>query len=170
MATVWLLRHAKAEKDGRGGPTDFSRALTGRGRTQATALGKSLGRDGKKLRSVVRPELVLCSTARRTQETLAAVLSASGLRPEVEMAASIYEATEDDLKYLLTGYPTTQSIMVVGHQPTLGLLREDLLESSERSERPTGVCSLAIVSFPADVIAEIVPGTGRLVTMIDKLA
>ncbi len=170
MATVWLLRHAKAEKDGRGGPTDFSRALTGRGRNQATALGKYLGKEPKKLRDTPRPELVLCSTARRTQETLAAVLGASGLRPKVEMMDAIYEATEDDLKYLLTGYPGVTSLMVVGHQPTLGLLREDLLQSAERSERPTGVCALAVICFPADVISEIVPGTGRLVHMADKLA
>ncbi|MEI7479801.1 MAG: histidine phosphatase family protein [Actinomycetes bacterium] len=72
MATLWLLRHAKAEKHGRGGPTDFSRALTRRGRLQATALGTYLGREPKKLDKVMRPEVVLCSTARRTQETLAA--------------------------------------------------------------------------------------------------
>jgi phosphohistidine phosphatase len=170
MATVWLLRHARAEKEGRGGPEDFSRALTPRGRLQATTLGTYLGSDQKKLEKVKRPELVLCSTARRTQETLAAVLGASGLRPTVEMTPSIYEATEDDLKYLLTGYPENTSVMIVGHQPTLGLLREDLLQSKQRAERPTGVCSLAVLTFPADVVAEIVPGTGRLVAKIDKLA
>ncbi len=170
MATLWLLRHAKAEKQGRGGPEDFTRSLTRRGRLQATTLGTYLGSEPKKLDKVARPELVLCSTAQRTQDTLAAVLGASGLRPTVEMTPSIYESTEGDLKYLLTGFPLTQSIMVVGHQPTLGLLREDLLKTSHRSERPTGVCSLAILEFPADVISEIVPGTGRLVAMINKLA
>ena len=140
MATVWLLRHAKADKDGRDGPADFHRALTSRGRTQATALGSYLGKRPKKLDGIPTPELVLCSSARRTQETLAAVLGASGLRPRVEMLASIYGATEEEIAHTLTGYPYTTSIMVVGHEPTLGLLREDFLQSSDRSERPTGDC------------------------------
>jgi phosphohistidine phosphatase len=137
---------------------------------QATALGTYLGHDPKKLHKVPRPELVLCSTAQRTQQTLAGVLGASGLRPEVEMVPSIYDATEDDIRFTLTGYPTTASLMVVGHQPTLGLLREDLLRPKDRSERETGVCSLAVITFPADVVAEIVPGTGRLIAMVEKLA
>ena len=170
MATLWLLRHAKAETFGRGGPDDKARALTRRGRKQASGLGSWVASKPKALEGCESPELILCSSSRRTHETLAGFLGASGLRPRVEILDSLYEADPEALHYLLTGYPMVSSILVVGHQPTMGLFREDLLKTKHRSERPTRTCSLAVLGFPADVISEIVPGTGKLRAMVDRFA
>lgn len=163
MATLWLLRHAKAEKEGRGGPDDAGRALTKKGLAQATQLGHWIDGSPTVLDDVQFPELVLCSTATRCQQTLQTLVSASGIRPRIEYVDALYGADPDQVRYLLTGYPHTSSMLVVGHEPTLGLLREDLLKEKHRSERATPPCSLAICEFPADVVSEIVPGTGRLV-------
>ena len=62
MKVLYLLRHAKSSwKD----PTleDFDRPLNKRGRSAAKTMGRHLHRNG------LRPDLVLCSAARRTQET-----------------------------------------------------------------------------------------------------
>jgi len=166
MATIWMLRHAKATKDDQGGPEDKSRPLTKKGLRQATALGEWIDASPTVLDDVQFPELVVCSTALRCQQTLQTVVSASGLRPRIEYSDTIYTADVDGLRYLLTGYAHTSSLLLCGHEPYLGLLREDLLKEKHRSERETPVCSLAIVEFPADVVSEIVPGTGRLVAFI----
>jgi phosphohistidine phosphatase len=62
MRHLFLLRHAKSSW---GDPSlaDFDRPLNGRGRQAAVRLGLYL-RDAR-----VRPEIVLCSAARRTRET-----------------------------------------------------------------------------------------------------
>lgn len=66
MTTILLMRHAKAAKPA-SGMSDFDRPLEMSGRTDAAKVGKRLlGRWGK-------PDRVLCSSAKRTRETLAAM-------------------------------------------------------------------------------------------------
>lgn len=79
---LWLLRHAKAVADPPAGGTDHDRPLTPRGRRDAEALGRHLSDPG--FGPEGRPELVLCSTATRTVQTAAGVLSALDRPPPVE--------------------------------------------------------------------------------------
>lgn len=64
-----LLRHAKAETT-LGTVSDADRPLSSRGYADATAAGTWLGIEG------LRPELVICSPARRTRQTWQAVATA----------------------------------------------------------------------------------------------
>jgi phosphohistidine phosphatase len=66
VRTLVILRHAKATPY-RGDDSDVDRPLTARGRADATAAGHWLAAHD------LRPDLVLCSPARRTRETWAAV-------------------------------------------------------------------------------------------------
>ena len=68
--TLVVLRHAKAA--GEPGVNDTQRPLTGRGRRDAGAAGRWLLAQG------IRPDLVLCSSARRTRETWEQVSAAMG--------------------------------------------------------------------------------------------
>ncbi len=67
MLTLCLLRHAKSSSSN---PTlpDRDRPLATRGVTDAPLMGKAMAERG------IDPELVLCSSARRTRDTLALVL------------------------------------------------------------------------------------------------
>ncbi len=67
--TLVLLRHAKAETT-LGVASDADRPLSSRGYADATAAGIWLGTEG------LRPELVICSPARRTRQTWQAVAAA----------------------------------------------------------------------------------------------
>ena len=67
MLTLSLLRHAKSSWKN---PTlaDRDRPLATRGETDAPVMGKAMAERG------IDPDLVLCSSARRTRDTLALVL------------------------------------------------------------------------------------------------
>jgi phosphohistidine phosphatase len=63
MKQLFLLRHAKSSWDD-AELVDHDRPLAPRGRRAAKLIAEHLGREG------VTPALVLCSSARRTRETL----------------------------------------------------------------------------------------------------
>lgn len=100
-----LWRHADAEN----GVPDDARRLTAKGRRQA-----------KKMAAWLAPRLpadsrVLCSPAQRTRETAAALTG----HPEIEKAVSTAATPQSVLK--AAGWPGgSGTVIVVGHQPTLG--------------------------------------------------
>jgi phosphohistidine phosphatase len=113
-----LWRHAEAED---GGPTlpDAKRRLTARGEKQAHDMAKWLRpRLGKKPRILVSP-------AMRTQQTAHALALPFEIEPKIAVGAT----TADLLK--AAGWPEhTGTVVLVGHQPTLGQLAALLLAGS----------------------------------------
>ena len=69
MLTLSLLRHAKSSWKNPTVP-DRERPLAARGITDAPLMGRAITERG------IDPELVLCSSARRTVDTLSLVLTA----------------------------------------------------------------------------------------------
>jgi phosphohistidine phosphatase len=110
-----LWRHANAV-DGVAGQSDLDRALSGKGLDQAARVGRWL-------HGVLPADArVLASPARRTQETARALGrafdTAPALAPEV-MPRSVLDAA---------GWPHAGgTVVVVGHQPTLGQVAAQLL-------------------------------------------
>ena len=103
-----LWRHAEAFDLAEGG-TDLERMLTPRGEKQAARMAAWLDRQ---LPEGVR---VLCSPARRTEQTAQALGRKYKLRSELAPEGHV-----DDL-LAVVGWPQTRApILVVGHQPTLG--------------------------------------------------
>ncbi|HKR02167.1 MAG TPA: histidine phosphatase family protein, partial [Pyrinomonadaceae bacterium] len=86
MKKLLLLRHAKSSWDDASLP-DFERPLNERGRRAAPLMGEFMRRQK------IRPDLVICSPARRTRETIARVLEAAGMTTEVRYDERIYEAS-----------------------------------------------------------------------------
>ncbi len=103
-----LWRHAEAE-DERDGVDDLQRALTPRGEKQAARMAKWL--------DLQLPEnaRILCSPALRCEQTVLPLGRKYKLRDELAPdtgAAALLEAA---------GWPDArQTVLVVGHQPTLG--------------------------------------------------
>jgi phosphohistidine phosphatase len=107
-----LVRHAKAaEEDVTGG--DHARPLNERGQTDAQALKSWLAAQG------VRPDRVLCSSAARTQQTLAQV---DGNWP-VEFSDKLYLASTGDLlDHIHRTDDAVDELLIVGHNPGIHTL------------------------------------------------
>jgi phosphohistidine phosphatase len=102
-----LWRHAEAEDASHGG--DLARALTARGRAQAERMAAWLG---PRLPATVR---IIVSPAKRCQQTVAALD-----RSSITVAAIGPDATPEAL-LAAAGWPGAgETVVVVGHQPTIG--------------------------------------------------
>ncbi|MEU4692124.1 histidine phosphatase family protein [Actinoplanes sp. NPDC023714] len=130
--TLILLRHSKAETPG--DLVDFDRALTERGESDADAAGAWLA-DAR-----LHPDLVLCSTAKRTRQTWhnAAVALAQGNNghgaPEVHYEENLYFGGRTEVFDLLRAVPdTVRTVLVVGHNPTVSEVSALLLPDDQFS-------------------------------------
>lgn len=121
MKTLIILRHGKAEAHGPA-LADHARGLIPRGTTASTAMGAYLAGHGPK------PDLVLCSDARRARETMDAALSMLGTKPKIEIEPGLYLAEpEAILRRLRKIDDRFVYVMIVGHNPGLHDLARDLV-------------------------------------------
>ena len=167
MRQLLLLRHAKSSWDDRD-LSDHARPLNPRGKQAAEAMRDSMATLG------LVPDLVLVSTSRRTQETLAA-FEPWAETPLVEAMDSLYLASSATLLSTLQEVAeTVRSVLVVGHNPgihelamtligahALTLGNPDMRRLSEGY--PSG--ALAEFSLPGPW-GELAEGGGRLVRFI----
>ncbi|HXM54320.1 MAG TPA: histidine phosphatase family protein [Candidatus Dormibacteraeota bacterium] len=129
MRHLILLRHAKSSWADAGQP-DRERPLAPRGRRAARRLAAYLERQG------VRPDVVLCSPAVRTRQTLDLVRSGLGERVEVLLEDELYGASAGQLLARLRCLPeTVTTAMVVGHNPGIQELTVLLAHQSALRER-----------------------------------
>ncbi len=105
-----IMRHAKAET----GETklDYDRTLVERGWAEADSTARQLAEHG------LVPDTVLCSAARRTRDTLAAVLPHVGDDCVIHLRRSLYEADATDLRHTLRK-TSGQRVLVIGHNPSV---------------------------------------------------
>jgi phosphohistidine phosphatase len=125
--TLYLLRHAKSSW---ADPAlaDRKRPLAPRGRRDAKRIAKHLVRLG------IEPELVLCSPAERTRQTLELIRPALGGSSKVKLEAKLYGASSDELFERIRAVPkAVASVMLIGHNP--GLQDLALLLASDGAER-----------------------------------
>ena len=157
MRTVYLLRHAKSSW--KTGAPDHERPLAARGRRAATAIARHMREQG------IEPELVLCSTALRTRETLGGIEPALGA-PRVLIERELYGASEDELLERLRGVPdAVGSVMLIGHNPGIQLLALDLARPGAGAgelEAKYPTAALATLAFPGARWAELEPGAAEL--------
>jgi phosphohistidine phosphatase len=155
---LFLLRHAKSSWDD-AALADRDRPLAPRGRRAVKVMAKHL-RDEE-----ISPSLVLCSSARRTRETLEGV-APSG---EVQIEDELYGASETDLLGRLQRVPdAVESVMLIGHNPAMQELALSLAAGGDRrgdveSKFPTG--ALATLTVPDDW-DELRAGSAELVAFV----
>ena len=148
-----ILRHAKSSWK-QPGLADHDRPLNKRGKRDAPRIGRLL----RELEET--PELILSSTARRTQATARLVADASGYEGEISLEREFYLGGPEDYINRLAQTPDSyQRVMIVGHNPGMEELVGQLLGRYERM--PTA--ALAIIELPigqwSDLSEEI---TGKL--------
>jgi phosphohistidine phosphatase len=139
---LMVMRHAKAEQ---AAPSDFERPLADRGRHDATAAGAWLAEQGW------IPDHALVSAALRTQETFTCVAEGGDFSVQPDLDRSLYSAAPESVIDLIRLVPPdVRSLLVIGHNPTMGSLAQ-LLHDGTGNERaitemagdfPTGALAL----------------------------
>jgi phosphohistidine phosphatase len=129
MRELILLRHAHAE---------------------AAAVGQD---------DIDRPDRVVCSSARRTRETLEQVLSVIGY-VEQRQEPRIYEATPGDLMTVADEHKDLSRVLLVGHNPGLEQLAALLSSGQSGDFRGMPAGGIAVLKLPAE--ADLEPGVAEL--------
>jgi phosphohistidine phosphatase len=136
MHMLHLLRHAKSSWQD--GVEDYQRPLSRRGREAARRLGRDLPAISGGI------DLVLCSSAVRTRETLDLALSGFALRPPCLIEDGLYLADSNKLLDRLQRLGESDgNVMVIGHNPGLHELAVTLAAPDTAQSR-----TLAAGKFP----------------------
>jgi len=152
MRELILLRHAHAEP-ATPGQADLDRPLSPVGLAEAEAAGKWLKENN------LLPDCVLCSPARRTRETLEAVLGTIGY-VEKRLEDRIYEATPGTLAALVDDRRDLDRVLIVGHNPGLERLVALMTEGTSSDYRGMPPGGIAVLAFDRE--ASIEPGVASL--------
>lgn len=142
-AQLYLLRHANAEPWSPLG-NDFSRSLSPPGTSHAQLIA------GWVLKTLVPPDTVLCSPAKRTRETLAPILAQwPKLLSVTDYIDSIYGASLNMLMTLAEdAFSYSERVLMVGHNPAIGGMLSNVLQQQQAANMqhmPPG--TLAIIGF-----------------------
>ena len=152
MRTLLIMRHGKSSwKDAE--LPDIERPLKKRGRKDVVHMGKLLA--GKKL----KPDLILCSTAKRARQTAEIVVEEIGFKGKVEYLDSLYMAELDTLIKTLQSLPDVKRVMIIGHNPGLETLAQ--LLTDKITSLPTA--AVACIKIPISNWQELgIKSTGKL--------
>jgi len=152
MKTILLLRHAKSDWGDRD-MADIDRPLNRRGQAAAPVMAAWIADHG------LRPDVVLCSTARRTRETLALVRPAFAEKVPEVLDEALYLAEVPVLLARLHAVDdAVGTVMVIAHNPGLEDLAAEL--SSFAGHMPTA--GLVVIRFNIMSWCQIAPGDGTL--------
>ncbi len=159
---LWLLRHAKSSWD-EPELDDRDRPLAARGERSADRMSGYLRAEG------IRPDVVLCSSALRTRQTLARVLPALGPELEIHIEPRLYTFDAGSLLERVRAIPDAVSVMLIGHNPAMQELAVRLAARGDRLDTlaqkfPTG--ALAELEFPVGSWHDVATSTGELTRFV----
>ncbi len=149
MRYLTIVRHAKAAA-AEAGQSDFDRPLTPRGRAQCEML-RTWANDPRAL-GAYGPVTALVSGAARTRETYAVAFAGTTFVHALETSELIYNgrrdvSAHDVLSELAAIDPVNESLMVVGHNPTVfelaTLLCSEPIPELQRHKYPTA-CAVVL--------------------------
>lgn len=155
---LYLLRHARACW-AEPGSNDYERPLAALGKEDADHLGATMAANG------YRPELVLCSSARRARETWVAVAAHLAIG-KVEFTDDLYNREAAFYLDLIRQSGKASAILVIGHNPMMEDLAMALSNDGKEAAmadvaRGFPTCGLAVLRFPVP-LTQITPGSGYL--------
>ena len=157
MRHLLLLRHAKAAPAERG-MADRDRPLAERGIRDARLMGRAMAAEPL-------PDLILCSPATRTRETLAEIVGAFPAAPEVEIVDELYGGAGPTYAGIIAKHGRGAGrLLVVGHNPTIHMTALAVAEKPGgklTSKMPT--CALVAIDFDVPSWTGLRAGSGKLV-------
>ncbi len=138
MKTLLILRHAKSSWSSPS-VSDHDRPLNKRGKEDAPRMGRWLRQHD------LEPDLIVSSTAKRAQATAKRVAEGGDFNAPLKLTRDFYHASPDEYEaYLQTVPDEVQCVLIVGHNPGMEYLVEQLSGVSE--VMPT--CALAWFALP----------------------
>lgn len=131
MKELILIRHAKSNW----GEEDIERPLTEEGRLTAQQKARELHQQ-----AYAKPDLVITSPATRAQQTTAIFAQALELPDDkIQVNPALYETDVETLLNLIQHFPPeADTVIIVGHNPTLSLLA-GFLSDREVNLKPCGI-------------------------------
>jgi phosphohistidine phosphatase len=165
MRTLLLMRHAKSSWD-QPGLDDVDRPLAPRGRLAAPLIARHLYE-----RRLI-PDLVLCSPARRVQETWQLMTPVLGGGIATKTLRGLYPGAPSRLLEALRRLPDEVGrAMLIGHNPGLGAFAVSLAAAGPKKARRQmsakfGTAGVAVLSFDLDHWCDLAAGSGRLESFV----
>jgi phosphohistidine phosphatase len=166
VKTILLLRHAKSSWD-HVGRDDHDRPLNRRGEQSAEAMADHI------VRKSPRPDLILCSTASRSRQTLAPLVQRfTAPAPPILLEKGLYLAPESTLLARLQDAPDdAATVLLIGHNDGIWQLAEVLagkgraaLLEALRDKFPTG--ALATLRAPINRWADLAADGAELMGFV----
>jgi phosphohistidine phosphatase len=162
VKTLFLLRHAKSSWKEEG-LADRERPLAPRGRKATGVIAEHLRTEG------IVPDLVLCSSAQRTRETLEGIASAFGSAVETEIEDDLYAASSSRLLERLRAVDDgVESVLMIGHNPGIEELAISLAAAGDKLDamkRKYPTAALATLRFDGSW-KELEPGRTELTDFV----
>jgi phosphohistidine phosphatase len=163
---ILLLRHAKSAW-GQPGLDDHERPLNKRGERAAEAMAEHI------VHNAPRPDLILCSTAVRTRQTLAPLVHRlTNPVPPIALEKGLYLASEQALLVRLRAVPEdVRTVLLIGHNEGIGELAAALAGSGDpasldymHEKFPTG--ALATLEVAHGLWRDLAPGAAELMAFV----
>ena len=165
MPRLLLLRHAKSSWADPG-MKDRDRPLSPEGHHAAEQMAREL------VRADLLPDQILCSPARRTRETLAALHPYLDGDCPITICDELYDAEHDDYRATITSYSgDPERLLVIGHNPTIHATALNLIGSADSDSAALIAtkfppAALAIISFDSENWTLLRPKSGYLQAFI----
>jgi phosphohistidine phosphatase len=166
VKTILLLRHAKsAWSEPR--LDDHDRPLSRRGEQAAKAMADHIARKEP------RPDLILCSTAMRTRQTLAPIVKRlRAPAPPISLEKALYLASEDILLAHIRALPDdVATVLLIAHNDGIWQLAASLAGrgpadalAALREKYPTG--ALVTLRVPDRPWRDLAPGSAELAAFV----
>lgn len=149
---LYVLRHAKSSWDD-SALSDFERPLNERGFKAAPFMGEVMKKND------FVPEMIICSTAKRAEQTARLVKESGGFEAEIKFEDAIYEASPTTLLRIISKIGDEfGSALIVGHNPGFENLVRILTGKSETM--PTA--ALAVIDLEIESWDEANADSGNL--------
>ena len=164
MKRLYLLRHDQSPSAY--GMDDFDRPLSEEGASQAQGLGALMAEKS------YQPDLIYCSPALRTRQTLERLLESLEPR-DTQSPRSIYESTHDALLDLIQQTPTNiDAVLMVAHNPSIhqlaARLADERVSGFEKILTGYPPATLTVLDCDIEDWSTIQPGENALINLLDS--
>ncbi|MGX5174527.1 phosphohistidine phosphatase SixA [Aliikangiella sp. IMCC44653] len=120
IKNLWIMRHGLAESDF---DTDFNRALSSTGHQQSLDIAQQLKRE------LIKPEYMLVSPFKRTQQTAELVHQGLGMSAPFETEEMLVHFADHQVLGDYLSCSEHSNLMVVSHMPIVAKLTQYLAPS-----------------------------------------
>ena len=138
MKNLYLIRHAKSDWSD-GSQSDFERGLNTRGKKAILIMAKALKE--KK----IMPDLILCSSAKRTKLTAKGLAKEIGYSGKIKYIDALYMAEPETIQELIKDINNTvNTLFIVGHNPETTELSNMLINDYIDNVPTLGIVALKL--------------------------